>query len=273
MEVKLCYIFGINVVYYDFFVMLVCDGVVIVVVEDECFMYVKYVKWLVFFFIWQLLYYVIDYCLVEVGIDFVCVDQVVYLLDLVLLIDLQVQIYIVLLLQFLVQMDLFFGVVLWDLLFLFYVMNVLCQFVDGVLYYLQVCFVNVKYMGLFCWLFVEYYLVYEVSVFLVVLFDDCVVFIMDGCGECVIIFYGFFCNGEYMCLQQVDLLYLLGLFYEEVMDYLGFLCLFDEYKVMVLVLYGELCYVDVFYEMVWVEMDGCYIVVLLCLEECFGLLC
>lgn len=78
----LIYMFGINVVFYDSVVCIVCDGVVIVVVEDECFMYVKYVKCLVLFLIWELFFYVIDYCFVEVGIMFVDVDYVVYLYDL-----------------------------------------------------------------------------------------------------------------------------------------------------------------------------------------------
>lgn len=270
MEAKPLYTLGINAAYHDSSATLVRDGVVIAAAEDERFTHVKHAKRPVPFVTWQLPYHAIDYCLAEAGIDLARVDQVAYSLDPALLTDLQAQTHIALPLQPSAQMDLPPGAAPWDPLFLSYVLNAPRQLADGAPHHLRARFANVKHTGPFRWSFVEHHLAHEASAFLAAPYDDCAVLTMDGRGERATTSYGLFRNGEYTRLQQVDLPHSLGLLYEEVTDYLGFLRSSDEYKVMALASYGAPRYVDAFHEMVRVETDGRYTVAPLRLEERFG---
>ena len=81
--------------------------------------------------------------------------------------------------------------------------------------------------------------------------------------------YGHFHDGSYRRIGHVCLPHSLGLLYEEVTGYLGFLHSSDEYKVMALASYGEPVYAPQFREMVRVE-DGQYTIEPLRLEERFG---
>lgn len=265
-------ILGINVVFYDSVVVIVVDGIVVVVVEEECFLCIKYGKCLVFFLVWELLFNVIDYCFVEVGIMLVEVDYVVYSFDLQCFFGIMVLVF-----EFVVLLFKLLKVgsgweSLWDVLFVIYIMNVLYQFIDGVLYYLCWCFEGGGNVFFYCWYFINYYFCYQVSVFFVVFFVSCVVMMFDGCGEWVIIFYGVYCNNCYFLFGYVMVLDLLGIFYEWIIGYLGFFYFSDEYKVMVLVVLGVFSYCKVFVEVVQIGSEGVFMVVSIDLEVVFGLL-
>ena len=62
----------------------------------------------------------------------------------------------------------------------------------------------------------------------------------------------------------------LGILYEQVTEYLGFLHSSDEYKVMALASYGEPTYVDTFRSIVHRGEDGAYTIEPPCLEQRFG---
>ncbi len=62
----------------------------------------------------------------------------------------------------------------------------------------------------------------------------------------------------------------LGILYEQVTEYLGFLHSSDEYKVMALASYGEPAHVDAFRSIVHRGGDGAYTIEPPCLEQRFG---
>ena len=269
-ETKPLYTLGINAAYHDSSATLVRDGVVIAAAEDERFTHIKHAKRPVPFSTWQLPYHAIDYCLAEAGIDLARVDQVAYSLDPAKLANLPAHTHIALPLEPSAQLDLPPDAAPWDPLFLSYVMNAPRQLAGGAPHHLRARFSNVNHNGPFRWSYVEHHLAHEASAFLAAPFDDCAVLTMDGRGERATTSYGLFRHGEYTRLQQVDLPHSLGLLYEEVTDYLGFLRSSDEYKVMALASYGQPRYVDVFREWVNVSADGRYTVAPLQLETRFG---
>src|SRR5690606_33279308 len=69
---------------------------------------------------------------------------------------------------------------------------------------------------------------------------------------------------------EVRMPHSLGLLYEQVTDYLGFLHSSDEYKVMALASYGSPLFVSEFREMVQIGPDGRYEIRELDLVERFG---
>lgn len=81
---------------------------------------------------------------------------------------------------------------------------------------------------------------------------------MDGRGERATTSYGVFDGRTYRRIAQVDLPHSLGLLYERVTRYLGFLHSSDEYKVMALASYGKPIYADQMRQLVRYRGDGRY---------------
>ena len=106
----------------------------------------------------------------------------------------------------------------------------------------------------------EHHLAHEASAFLAAPFDDSAVMTLDGRGELATTSYGRFQDGRYERLGQVEMPHSLGLLYERVTDYLGFLHSSDEYKVMALASYGEPAHAGLFREMVQIGRQGQYTV-------------
>ena len=257
------YTLGINAVYHDSAAALLRDGVVLAAAEDERFTHVKHAKRPVPFSAWQLPFDAIDYCLKAAGITLADVDHVAYSYD----------------------PSLFPGMPSgqppatialpfdpsrakaqspdgspWDPLFLTYIVNAKAQLLDGAPHHLRKRFAGVDRERGFEWHFVEHHLAHEASAFLASPFDDAAVLTMDGRGEGVTTSLGQFANGEYKRLTQVELPHSLGLLYEQVTDWLGFLHSSDEYKVMALASYGKPAYADVFREIVRYRGNGHYTV-------------
>src|SRR5205823_5896915 len=120
------------------------------------------------------------------------------------------------------------------------------------------------------WHFVEHHLAHEASAFLAAPFSESAVMTLDGRGELASTSYGHFTGEHYERLAQVQMPHSLGLLYEQVTDYLGFLHSSDEYKVMALASYGEPRHVAEFREIVRLGSDGQYTIQPLRLEERFG---
>lgn len=81
---------------------------------------------------------------------------------------------------------------------------------------------------------------------------------MDGRGERATTSYGAFDGRSYRRLGQVNLPHSLGLLYERVTRYLGFLHSSDEYKVMALASYGKPVFADAMRKLVRYDGDGRY---------------
>ncbi len=240
---------GINAVYHDDAACLVRDGVVVAAAEDERFTHIKHGKRPVPFTTWQLPYAAIDYCLREAGITMHEVDHVAYSFE----------------------PELFAGSdPRLDPLFLDYVRNAPRQLADGAPHHLGDRFRGIAHDGPFKWHHVEHHLAHEASAFLAAPYEESAVLTMDGRGEHVTTSYGIFRNGEYRRIKQVSLPHSLGLLYEQLTSYLGFLHSSDEYKVMALASYGEPVYVDEFRRVLRVDDQGNYFVEKVDLEKLFG---
>jgi len=266
------YTLGINAVYHDSAAAIVKDGVVLAAAEDERFTHVKHAKRPVPFSTWQLPFDAIDYCLKEAGIELADIDHVAYSYDP----------------QFFSGMpkDVKASIELpmmpsaqpggnpsespWDPLFLSYVVNAKAQLLDGAPHHLKRRFASGGRAPRFVWHHVDHHLCHEASAFLAAPFDDTAVLTMDGRGEGVTTSLGQFVNGEYLRLKQVELPHSLGLLYEAVTSYLGFLHSSDEYKVMALASFGKPAYAAQFREIVKYRHDGTYTVDAPRLVERFG---
>ena len=254
------YTLGINAVYHDSAAALVRDGVVVAAAEDERFTHVKHAKRPVPFSAWQLPFDAIDYCLAQAGITLADVDHVAYSYDPQLFAGMPPEGTKSIELPLYGERRAPGGMSSpWDPLFLAYVVRARNQLLDGAPHHLQERFRGVGEDD-FAWHFVEHHLAHEASAFLASPFDACAVLTMDGRGEGVATSLGHFENGKFTRIKQVELPHSLGLLYEDVTRYLGFLHSSDEYKVMALASFGEPAYADVFRAIARYTGHGGYVV-------------
>ncbi|MDR5835525.1 carbamoyltransferase C-terminal domain-containing protein [Caballeronia sp. LZ034LL] len=266
------YTLGINAVYHDSAAALIKDGVVIAAAEDERFTHVKHAKRPVPFSTWQLPFDAIDYCLKEAGIELADVDHVAYSYDPHLFSGMPKDAKASITLPMMPSEQPLSNPSEspWDPLFLSYIVNAQGQLRDGAPHHLRKRFASGGRVPRYTWHNVDHHLCHEASAFLAAPFDDCAVLTMDGRGEGVTTSLGQFVDGEYRRLKQVELPHSLGLLYEAVTDYLGFLHSSDEYKVMALASFGKPVHVDQFREIVKYRNDGSYTVDAPRLVERFG---
>jgi len=256
------YTLGINAAFHDSAACLVRDGAVVAAVEEERFNRIKHGKRPVPFSAWELPYAAIDYCLREAGIHLADVDHVAYSYD----------------------PELFPGkppddtpIVLpqrptqasqpreshadpWDALFYAYVVNAPLQLKGGAPLHLRKRLNGAPHLR-FEWHYVGHHLAHEASAFLAAPFDRCAVMTLDGRGERTTTTFGVWRNREYRRLKQIEVPHSLGLLYEDVTRYLGFLHSSDEYKVMALASYAQPRYLGQFREIVRVDDAGNYRIV------------
>jgi carbamoyltransferase len=263
------YTLGINAVYHDSAAAILHDGVVLAAAEDERFTHIKHAKRPVPFSTWELPFHAIDYCLAQAGIVLADVDHVAYSYD----------------------PELFAGVPPadartielplhpsarpggssspWDPLFFAHIVNAKNQLLDGAPHHLQRRFQG-SAADRFAWHFVEHHQAHEASAFLAAPFEACAVLTMDGRGEAVTTSLGVFQDDEFQRIKQIELPHSLGLLYEDVTRYLGFLHSSDEYKVMALASYGKPTHLEQFREIVRYCGEGNYMVAEAHLEQRFG---
>ncbi len=263
------YTLGINAAYHDSSACLVQDGIVLAAAEEERFTRIKHGKRPLPFSAWELPFHAIDYCLREAGIGLADIDHVAYSY----------------------QPELLHGsgsapasislplepsrhpsewLSPWDPLFLSYIVNAPRQLASGAPHHLQDRFRGVRHDGPYRWHYIEHHMAHEASAFLAAPFDDCAVLTMDGRGEQATTSFGRYAGGEYRRIKQIDLPHSLGLLYEEVTRYLGFLHSSDEYKVMALASYGKPKYAGLFREIIEYRDEGEYAVRQVHWEELFG---
>lgn len=261
---------GINATFHDCSAAIVQDGHVLAAAEEERFTRIKHGKRPVPFSTWQLPYYAIDYCLSQAACDLEDVDHIVYGFDPSLIAaDIAPAGRIELPLE--PSMNWRGPGSPWDGLFLSYIVNAPRQLVDGVPLHLQKRFRSDTIPHVLeRWQFLEHHLCHEASAFLAAPYDEAAVLTMDGRGERTTTSYGHFRKGQYERIKQIFLPHSLGLLYEDVTRYLGFLHSSDEYKVMALASYGKPAYVDHFRKIVQYDGEGGYTVQPCRWEEVFG---
>lgn len=268
------YTLGVNAVYHDSAAALVKDGVVIAAAEDERFTHVKHAKRPVPFSTWQMPFDAIDYCLEEAGITLADIDHVAYSYNPGLLPSMPDPAHgaatIALPLEPALQRPSHPSESPWDPLFISYIVNARAQLIDGAPHHLAKRFRAPEGGHRFGWHYVEHHLAHEASAFLAAPFGDTAVLTMDGRGEGVTTSLGQFVDGQYKRIKQVELPHSLGLLYEAVTSWLGFLHSSDEYKVMALAAFGRPVYADVFRGIVRYRGNGSYTVEEPALVDRFG---
>jgi carbamoyltransferase len=259
---------GLNAAFHDSSACLVKDGAVVAAAEEERFTRIKHGKRPVPFTVWELPFHAVDYCLAQAGIELADVDHVAYAYDPAPLLKNH---------SFPLQLPLEPSTFTtkqswtspWEPLALAYVVNAERQLVDGAPHHIRKRFAGAKKQRHWQWHFVEHHLAHEASAFLAAPFEESAVMTLDGRGEVATTSYGHFTGERYDRIGQVQMPHSLGLLYEQVTDYLGFLHSSDEYKVMALASYGEPRFASHFRKLITIK-DGQYTIDRANLVELFG---
>jgi carbamoyltransferase len=265
------YILGINAVYHDSAACLVEDGRVIAAAEEERFTRIKHGKRPVPFSTYELPFHAIDYCLREAGIALVDVDAIAYSYNPYLLLGRHAE-------DAMLTLPLEPGKYpkaeewesVWDPLFLSSIVNAPRHLVGGVPHHLQERFRGAKADGPYRWRFVDHHVAHAASAFLASPFERAAVLTLDGRGERATTSYSVGYGNRLSTLGEVHFPHSLGILYEKITEYLGFLHSSDEYKVMALASFGRPHYLNAFREIISPGSEGQYAIGPLCLEERFG---
>ncbi|HEU5438142.1 MAG TPA: carbamoyltransferase N-terminal domain-containing protein, partial [Ktedonobacterales bacterium] len=262
---------GINAAYHDSSACLVRDGAPLAAAEEERFTRIKHGKRPIPFSTYELPYAAIDYCLREAGIRLGEVDAVAYAYDPYLLLRAR-------------RDDATLTLPLepsthptpaewesaWDPLFLASIVNAPRHLASGAPHHLRARFRGARPDGPYRWHFVEHHIAHAASAFHASPFARAAVLTLDGRGERATTTYNTGAGNRLERLGQVDYPHSLGLLYEQVTEYLGFLPSSDEYKVMALASFGTPRYLDLFRSLIQLRGGGQYTIEPLRLEERHG---
>src|SRR3954464_11278809 len=240
------YTLGINAVYHDPAACLVKDGIVLSAAEEERFTHIKHGKRPVPFSTWELPFHAIEFCLRDARIELKDVDHVAYSYDPQLLpnrptdkdsvrvpLDPRLE-----------QVDDGLGSSPWDPLFFASIVNAPGQLADGAPHHLKRRFRGVTASGPYRWHWVPHHLAHAASAFHCSPYPKAAVLTLDGRGEKATTGYAVGDGNNLEWLGQVQMPHSLGMLYERVTEYLGFLHSSDEYKVMALASFGKPRYLD-----------------------------
>jgi carbamoyltransferase len=265
------YTLGINAAFHDPAACLVRDGVVLAAVEEERLNHVKHGKRPVPFSTWELPFHAIDYCLREAGIQLTEVDHVVYSFDPALLLGRWTNsATITLPLEPSAHPVPEEWLAAWDPLFLSSIVNAPRHLAGGAPHHLRERFRGARPDGPYRWHWVPHHLAHAASAFHASPFTRAAVMTLDGRGEKCTTGYAAGAGNRLEWLGQVHLPHSLGLLYERVTEYLGFLHSSDEYKVMALASFGKPRFLADFRDIVRLGERGQYTIEPLRLEERFG---
>jgi carbamoyltransferase len=265
------YTLGINAAFHDPAACLVKDGRVLAAAEDERFTHVKHGKRPVPFSTWELPFHAIHYCLKEAGINLTDVDHVAYSFDPSILLGRWNQSATVTLpLEPSAHPKPEEWENVWDPLFLASIVNAPRHLASGAPHHLKERFRGARADGPYQWHFVNHHIAHAASAFHASPCTRAAVMTLDGRGEKATTMYGVGNGNRLEVLGEVHLPHSLGLLYERVTEYLGFLHSCDEYKVMALASFGKPRYLAAFREIVRLGKDGQYTIAPLRLEERFG---
>lgn len=264
------YTLGINAAFHDSSAALLADGKIVAAAEEERFTQIKHGKRPVPFSAYELPFNAINYCLEKAGINLADVSHIGYSFDPYLLLQEdkgKARIEIPL------EPDMESGpskwTSPWDPLFLSAIVNAPGMLLDGYPHHLQKRFKGAVPQNL-QWHFVEHHEAHAASAFYPSPFDESAVMVLDGRGELATTSYSYGAGMDLERISQVDMPHSLGLLYERVTSYLGFLHSSDEYKVMALASYGKPVFLNDFRQMIRIGSNGQYQVSDERLEERFG---
>jgi carbamoyltransferase len=265
------YTLGINAAFHDPAACLVHDGKVVAAAEDERFTHIKHGKRPVPFSTWELPFHAIDFCLRTANIKLTDVDHVAYSFDpFILLGPRRHDATITLPLEPSAHPKPEEWESVWDPLFLSSIVNAPRHLASGAPLHLQARFRGARPDGPYRWHFVEHHIAHGASAFHASPFDRAAVLTLDGRGERATTSYAYGQGNSLERLGQVNMPHSLGLLYEQVTGYLGFLHSCDEYKVMALASFGKPRYVSEFRDIVRLGDNGQFRIESPRLEERFG---
>jgi carbamoyltransferase len=264
------YTLGINAAFHDSSACIIRDGQLLAAAEEERFTHIKHGKRPVPFSTYELPFHAIDYCLSVAGIHLKEIDKIGYSFNPKLMLNGHAKDdTIALPLQpnaYTKSKDWYSE---WDPLFLSFIVNAPGQLADGYPHHLQK-----RFMGADAhpdkWQFVDHHLAHASSAFLPSPYQEAAVLTIDGRGEHTTTSYYLGQNNNLNLLSDVRMPNSLGLLYENVTTYLGFLHSSDEYKVMALASYGKPSYVKEFRSIIHVGDNGNYTIDEVNLEDMFG---
>ncbi|MCF0041259.1 carbamoyltransferase family protein [Dyadobacter fanqingshengii] len=249
------YILGINAAFHDTAAALVKDGKIIAAAEEERFTHIKHGKRPVPFSTWELPFHAIDYCLKTAGITIKDVDRIAYSFDPDGVSEASVyEDDLLSSSDLLIQPDVYNG---WDTLFLNYIRKAPEQLRDGYPHHLQKRLANAGSLTE-KWEFVNHHVAHAASAFFPSPFTEAAVMTLDGRGEKATTGYFMGKGNSLEQLSTVDMPHSLGMLYEKITTYLGFLHSSDEYKVMALASYGKPVYLEDFHSVIHVQDNGQY---------------
>ncbi len=261
---------GINAVFHDSSACILKDGQLLAAAEEERFTHIKHGKRPVPFSTYELPYHAINYCLEAAGIHLNDVDHFAYSFDPYLLLGDDADKACI---PLPVQPTKDDTKPSWsnpyDALFLSYVVNASKQLVDGYPHHLQKRFKSARILA-DQWHFVEHHIAHAASAFHPSPYNEAAVLTLDGRGEIATTTYNLGQGNGLTRIGQVDMPHSLGLLYERVTEYLGFLQSSDEYKVMALASYGKPVFVKDFREIIKISVNGQYTIGDERLQERFG---
>jgi carbamoyltransferase len=249
------YILGINAAFHDTAAALVKDGKIIAAAEEERFTHIKHGKRPVPFSTWELPFHAIDYCLKTAGIKLKDVDRIAYSFD-----PDGVRESTIFEEALFEQSDTAIALGArnsWDTLFLNYIRKAPDQLRDGYPHHLQNRFVNAGNLA-DKWEFVNHHIAHAASAFFPSPFTKAALLTLDGRGELATTGYFIGDANELKQIATVNMPHSLGMLYEKITTYLGFLHSSDEYKVMALASYGKPVYLEDFRSVIHVGNDGQY---------------
>jgi carbamoyltransferase len=264
------YTLGINAAFHDSSACLVQDGKLLAAAEEERFTHIKHGKRPVPFSTYELPFHAIDYCLSVAGIHLSDVNHIGYSFNPHLLLNhrsMDQEITLPLQPSLYTKSKEWYSV--WDPLFLSFIVNAPRQLADGYPHHLQKRFLGAE-VPPEKWHFVDHHLAHASSAYLPSPFQEAAVLTIDGRGEHATTSYYLGQQNNLQLLSEVRMPYSLGLLYESVTSYLGFLHSSDEYKVMALASYGQPKYVKEFRSIIHLGDNGSFTIDDCNLEELLG---
>lgn len=106
--------------------------------------------------------------------------------------------------------------------------------------------------------YIEHHIAHMASTYFVSPFDEAVVVSIDGMGDFASAAWGFGQKNDMRVVGKVYFPHSLGVFYQALTQYLGFLNYGDEYKVMGLAPYGKPLFIEKMRKIVLLSRDGTY---------------
>ena len=265
------YTLGINAAFHDPAACLVKDGAVLAAAEEERFTKIKHGKRPVPFSTYELPFHAIDYCLQYAGIALEQVDHIAYSYDPhIKLNGHSGERFLQLPLEPSAHPKPEEWEAVWDPLFLASIVNAPRHLASGYPHHLQARLRGIGSDRPYRWHFVKHHIAHAASAFHASPFMDAAVMSLDGRGELATTTYAVGHGDDLTRIGQVDMPHSLGLLYEDVTEYLGFLRSSDEYKVMALASYGKPTFVREFRALVQLHERGQFRIAPLELERRFG---